>query len=138
MSIWYDGFEVGIAEIDDQHRQLFERMETLVEVCAADQVALSVTEMLEFLDEYVQTHFRTEEELMARYQYPDYLRHKELHAVFLKNLGSLKDMTQRKGGVPEVAMQINEMLIKWFKGHILSVDKSAAAFLAPHLAQRPD
>ncbi len=57
MSIWHEGLELGHAEIDKQHEELFRRMEILVDSCVAGEAARSVDEILDYMDEYARTHF---------------------------------------------------------------------------------
>ena len=61
MTRWDDELSLGLEEIDNQHRELFRRMETLLEACVAGKAAEEVIGMLAFLDDYVAVHFRTEE-----------------------------------------------------------------------------
>ena len=130
MPIWDEGMELGHAEIDAQHRELFRRMEILVETCSEGDPARSVDEILDFLDEYVKTHFHTEEELMLRHGYMAYQFHKDQHTEFLGNLEFLKKQAHRKHKSADMVLQINQMLIDWVRNHILNIDRAAVSFLA--------
>jgi hemerythrin len=130
MSIWHEGMELGHAEIDGQHRELCRRMEILVETCIAGDPARSVDEILDFLGEYVKTHFHTEEELMLRHGYIAYQFHKDQHTQFLGNLQFLKERAHQESKSADMALQINQMLIDWFQNHILNIDRAAVSFLA--------
>ncbi len=130
MSIWHEGLELGHAEIDKQHEELFRRMEILVDTCVAGEAARSVDEILDYMDEYARTHFRTEEELMLRHKYPGYQFHKEQHGIFRGHVESLRKQALQRRKSSDMALQINQMLIEWFRDHILNLDKTAVAFLA--------
>ena len=133
MSLWYEGLELGVPVIDDQHRQFFERMEDLVDACAQGLTSGTLNDMKDFLHEYARSHFRIEEELMLRYGYPGYPQHKEMHGEFMEKVQSLEFVTLRAGRESETAQMIQQMLVKWFEGHILTIDRNAMDFLIPHL-----
>lgn len=63
---WSSKIEVGLPEIDAQHRQLFELAATF----AGDGEQIRVLKSLAMLTEYVKVHLREEEEMMAACRYP--------------------------------------------------------------------
>ena len=134
MSIWYEGLELGIAAIDEQHRALLERMESFLEACIEGQASRDLSKILVFLDEWSRTHFQTEEELMQRYEYPSYQLHKKQHEIFLRNLELVKRNVLQNGGTANTALQVSQMLIDWFRDHILNVDRTAVDFLIPRIS----
>jgi len=133
MTRWNDELGLGLEEIDNQHRELFRRMETLLAACVAGKAAEEVIGMLAFLDDYVAVHFRTEEELQERFAYPGLPFHRQQHDLFRRRLLLLKEEVAVKGGGSDVALQVNQMLIDWLRDHILSVDKQTALYLSPRL-----
>lgn len=114
---------VGIKQIDDDHQELFARMEKLLTDCIQGRGAHEVMRMLDFLDEYVVTHFSTEEELQRQYEYLEYFEHRGQHVQLIRNLEFLKQEAREKGINDNLVIQINQMLIEWFRIHILESDR---------------
>ena len=84
--LWKENLSVGVNEIDNQHKELFNRINNLLDACTRGKGSEEIKRTLNFLSDYVISHFGTEENLMVRYNYPDYTSHKEKHEKFKKNL----------------------------------------------------
>ena len=86
---WNDAHNVGIAEIDIEHRQIVEILnrigDDLKNGLPMDRIRLSVGELLEF----TLAHFAHEERLMRDHRYPAAERHAEEHARLLDDVRSL-------------------------------------------------
>ncbi|MCG2807978.1 MAG: hemerythrin domain-containing protein, partial [Coriobacteriia bacterium] len=78
---WSADLETGQADIDDQHRHLFELANKLQDAAlAADQDAEdTVEDTIYELTDYVVQHFNDEEELMTEHGYPSLSSHRALH-----------------------------------------------------------
>lgn len=133
MTRWNDELNLGLEEIDNQHRALFGKLETLLDACISGRAAEEVIGMLAFLDDYVVVHFRTEEELQERFGYPGLPFHRQQHEQFRQRLALLKEEMTKEGKGSDVALQVNEMLVDWLRNHILTVDKEATLFLSDRL-----
>ena len=72
---WNDEYSIGIVEIDEQHKKLFELSEILNEATEINEIK----DILLFLEEYMQFHFNTEESMMRKYNYELIEEHKKLH-----------------------------------------------------------
>ena len=60
-------FGTGIPEVDEQHKELFSRVNALLDACSRGDGAAAVRSTLEFLEGYMEQHF-------ARHRLPlDYL-----------------------------------------------------------------
>ena len=77
---WSEFLSVGVPEMDEEHRQFIARVNELnravVESEDKAQVALAMDRMLE----EATRHFSHEEELLARWKYPDTQGHTAKHA----------------------------------------------------------
>ena len=67
---WSKDLTVGVAEIDEQHRQWIQRLNDVAAAIAAHQGPVQLGQTLAFLVDYTQQHFATEEKLMAAVKYP--------------------------------------------------------------------
>ena len=126
---WTRELEIGVEEIDSQHRELFERIERLVAACQGRKGAADLKPLLGFLLEYMDRHFRTEEELMLRRGYPERERHAGLHSSFLEHLAGLAERLGREGPSPGLLTELNIAAVDWLFDHDLLEDRALGRFL---------
>jgi hemerythrin len=109
---WRDGFRIGVAQVDAEHRHLF----TLVK----DLDVSNVDETLGELLDYVVTHFTHEQELMESSGFPDFRQHLGLHEQFSAQVA---DFLSADTQWDEVRIhELRRFLNKWLVGHILTHD----------------
>lgn len=124
---WDDSLSVGVARIDDQHRKLIDMINDLD--ASVNQVweEEAVFETLTGLFEYVQEHFRTEEELFDRHGYEGGAAHKKEHAAFV---GRVLEFHRRiEDGGKIVAAELLTYLQEWLLEHIRKSDMKYRPFL---------
>ena len=126
---WSDDLAVGHPLIDSQHRGLFDQFAQLLAACDQHRGPEHLRELFDFLDEYVKTHFREEEALMERFDYPEMTRHRQKHRYFIDQLAGLKQELQTSGPTIQVLIRTNKALIFWLTEHIREVDTGLAAHL---------
>lgn len=124
---WRDDLQIGVEEIDNQHRELFRRFDDLLEACKAGKGDQEVLRLFTFLDEYVATHFSAEERLMRQCGYRDYLEHKKLHQGFVRGLEELKRKFRNEGAGLSLVISTNQMMIEWLVRHIDKMDREIAS-----------
>ena len=100
--VWDPSFDVKNDTINEQHKGLFSAI-TAVE---SDASAANVGKLVEL----VKAHFKTEEDLFAKYGYADSVEHKKTHDDFLVTVGGLSSF-----GAPEVGFA-KQWLVKHIKG----------------------
>jgi hemerythrin len=109
---WREGFKIGIAQVDQEHRHLF----TLVRALNLQSVQHTVEELLD----YVVTHFSNEQDLMESSGYPAFEQHLRLHEEFGAHvadfLGNEEDWTEER------VQELRRFLNKWLIGHIMTHD----------------
>lgn len=114
---WSEKIEVGLPAIDSQHKQLFDLAATF----AGNGDQIRVMQSLAILCDYVNNHFREEEEMMAACNYPDLEAHKKLHVEFRGMLLKLLDNAKHMS-LDEIADAVKLLINGWFYNHILVVD----------------
>jgi hemerythrin len=124
MTLWNSTLEVGVPAIDEQHKELFRRVDILLDVGNTDRVP----ETLKFLGAYVVKHFRDEEGLHAKAKYPKAEMHKKMHVKFVSEFKDLKQQYDAVGEKLTVLMNINRVVVDWLKGHIMVHDKEFANY----------
>ena len=89
--IWRDSFNTGYFDIDEQHKGLISLVNKMDE-CKKSAVECSTLESIfGELSQYTKMHFIYEEKMLAAKNYPDYMRHKREHEIFIKRLDDLID-----------------------------------------------
>jgi hemerythrin len=126
---WTVDLSVGIAEIDEQHKELFKRINQLLEACNQGKGKETVGQTIEFLGNYVLEHFGSEEAQMIKYNYPDYSQHKAYHTEFIKSFSELKAKFEADGPGSHIVIMTNRVVVGWLNSHIRNVDKLFGAYL---------
>ena len=129
MLAWNPSLAIGIAEIDTQHRELFERAIRLEAAVKAGEPSHRLEELFSYLEGYVQTHFETEERFMRDRAYPHLARHLREHADFKRRLRSLVPHWETEGGSPALVMALLGLLEFWLTDHIGKSDRDIGDFL---------
>lgn len=126
---WRKNYEVGIEKVDEQHKELFQKINNLLEACTNHKGREEVVETINFLEEYVNKHFSEEEQLQRDYSYPEYVKHKAAHEQFTRNFLELKKKLQQEGPTLQFIMQVNKVVVDWLIIHITNVDKAFGNFV---------
>jgi len=129
---WSDDYLIGIGEIDEQHKGFFEAAHRLYDRilnCEGEKV---VEDSVVFLKDYANKHFRTEEALMEKHEFPRLEQHKKLHTQFFEVLDMLVDDLDVFGPSQHLADRALEVSQDWLIHHIAEED----AQYATHLKKR--
>jgi hemerythrin len=126
---WTEDLSVGVTQIDKQHKELFNRVNNLLEACSKGRGRDIVQETIEFLGDYTITHFSTEERHMATHGYPEFKDHKAQHENFIEHFISLKKRVQEEGPGGHIVIETNRTIVTWLNSHIRNVDKKLGEFL---------
>lgn len=126
---WTEDLAMGVTEIDDQHKELFRRINDLLDACNQRKAKDEVGKTIEFLGSYVIEHFGNEERYMLMYDYPDSASHKEQHRQFISGFQELRDRFETDGPGVHIVILTNRTVVGWLNSHIRNVDKLLGAFL---------
>jgi hemerythrin len=130
--VWKKEFAIGVHEIDAQHQELFSRLDRLQTSIAAGQGKEALVTIFSFLDSYTRRHFKAEEDLQQRYQYPHLAMHAAEHRFFEKELADLEERLHREGPTESLAHLIGSVLYQWLIHHICQLDKALAGYINKH------
>jgi len=128
---WTQDLSVGVDIIDEQHKELFHKINVLLEACQAGKGKQAIAEVIQFLEDYVIAHFQMEEQCMLANEYPYYSAHKELHAKFMEDFCDLKEKFRSQGANLALLSLTNRVVVEWLVNHIGKVDKALGEFLRP-------
>ena len=124
---WSDRLAVGIEEIDQQHQKLVQLINGLHAHMVAGDASDIMNKVLDRVIEYTGFHFDTEEQLMAKYDYPHSATHKNEHSKLVNTAVSLQE--KLKSGNAHITMETMHFLQEWLQHHILESDKLFATYL---------
>ncbi|MCE5182396.1 MAG: bacteriohemerythrin [Betaproteobacteria bacterium] len=119
---------VGIALIDEQHRQIIDRVNQIANAVAMEAKSDALKEMLEDMLIFACEHFAVEERLMAEHGYPDMENHIQEHLRMYQQLSNLVKTVLRATGRNKAAL-VSAYLSDWAERHILQADKELGGFL---------
>ena len=122
---WKDGFNIGIEEIDQQHRKFLEYLNECHRYVQSEGETEVDAAMILKLKGYAKAHFKFEEDLMTAYDYQKKDQHIRQHEYFVSQIAKLED----KGAAhPDKAAEgLLAFLRDWFLSHILERDREFAA-----------
>jgi len=126
---WTSDLSVGVTEIDNQHKEIFSRMDRLFAACSEGRGKDEVLQLLLFLEEYVKEHFAAEERLQLRHAYPDYAVHKSEHTRFMADVERLTREFRTEGATLSLVILTNKTLTSWLLQHITKTDMAFAAYV---------
>lgn len=125
MFIWKEEFDLGIEKIDNEHKKLFEIGNRVNELTKSfyegddnfDQIVVVINE----LSDYAVYHFKNEEVLMEKHNYPNLEEHREEHEKFVFELNEI-DFEKIDDNQEEFLKKLLEKIVGWIFNHILKED----------------
>lgn len=131
---WCKEMECGIQIIDEQHQELFRivrEIEQLIMNGCKNATPKQLLDIVCELREYISYHFYTEENLMARFQYPKLAFHMAGH-MELKDYILNIDLSALAKDPNHVLVLIKEHMQEYLFNHLLQEDRDLSRYLAPY------
>jgi hemerythrin len=89
---WSDTYCVRLPEIDEQQKQIVERINRVVDAINASNDQKDIYEMISDLTDFVRHRFSIEEKGMIDCHYPDLLLHRKDHREFIRKIIAFRKM----------------------------------------------
>jgi hemerythrin len=124
---WNDRYAVQIAEIDEQHKKLFNILNRLADAMSVGKGPDALGVVLMELIDYSMYHFSTEERLFKQYAYSAYEPHKNEHEACTTKIKELKESFDKGNWM--LTIDVLKFLTAWLNDHILKEDKKYGSFL---------
>jgi hemerythrin len=118
VSVWSSAVEVGIPEIDAQHRELFE----LAASFRGNGDEIRVMKSLVMLCDYAKVHLGEEEDMLVKIGYPEIEAHRSAHGEFRRMLRQLLE-DARGLSLDQIADRVEALINGWFYNHVMHVDR---------------
>lgn len=120
----------GNKVIDEQHKELIDKINKLIACCEENGGRLEAIKMLGYLEDYTEFHFKAEEELQEKVGYPGIAEHKKKHEEFKKAVEELNEMLMEVEGPTEAFVQaVQKNVVEWLYDHIKGFDCSVATYI---------
>ena len=123
---WSNDFSIGIDEIDDQHKLLFDALNRLWAAILERAGREAMMAIVEDLERYCRDHFTAEEAFMAATGYQDLAGHAAAHGLFVDRLAAEKKVVLAGG---QLSLDLVKFLKDWLASHIRVSDKAYAEAL---------
>lgn len=123
---WSETLNVGIQEVDEQHRALSDHLNALAEAVGANSEMAALRPILDDLADDARTHFALEESLMRVSNYPEFQAHKQLHEALMGQMLALQERLDRGEGT--INFELLHYLKVWLSNHIDEADRRFGAY----------
>jgi hemerythrin len=117
---------IGMPQIDEEHRHLFEIMNRGMEIARSDYSGDRyelIKRLLDELDDYAEHHFTHEEKYMEQIRDPELILQRNQHMIFRDKIrqwgfADIDDTDQQN----QLLAELMEYLARWLYHHIISSD----------------
>lgn len=122
--LWNRSLEIGVTAVDEQHKELFRRIDLLMDATNKNRFE----ETIDFLGEYIVKHFTDEQKIHTDSKYPKAAIHKTFHDTYVQTFNQLRKKIAQEGDTLSVKLEINKTVVDWLKSHILVHDREFANY----------
>lgn len=123
---WDKSLEVGIKEIDDQHKTFISYLNEAADFASPSKPNVKkLGELIPKILDYSRYHFETEEKYFRRYDYPYAEEHMEDHAKLIQSSAGFYD---RFNSGEDVAKDLLIFLKDWLETHLKTHDMKYSRF----------
>lgn len=130
---WKDSFNIGVAEIDRQHREFFEYFNQLHGLNPTEKNAPIKDDVVAKLKSYAEMHFVYEENLLKIIGYTEMDSQIKEHKFFMSRVLELED--EQVTGNVEGLNNVLDFLKDWLLSHVLESDRKYAPFVEKVMAK---
>jgi hemerythrin len=130
---WKPEYALGDKDIDDQHHYFVGLINKFYSQFSQSRDTTYQDALIEELNAYARFHFISEENMMMRHAYPDYVRHKAHHRELLDQLGA-KELRLALERTEQRKEEVVGYLIEWFLNHTNREDRQFTEYLQAHAA----
>lgn len=123
---WSDDYNIGIQEIDEQHKVLVAMLNELHRAIVEHHGKDTSRQILDQLADYTRTHFLLEESLMRLINYPGFEIHKQQHEDLISQVKDLQNKLDHEGAA--ITFELLHFLKVWLSQHINESDKRFGTF----------
>lgn len=121
--IWNDEYVTGCDKVDQQHRTIFDAMNSLEDLLARREFkSAQVTELLSQIVDDTVEHFAYEESCMSRRGCSAARDNEAAHAAFLQTVAAFQERLKEEGPTEPLLRELHATAQAWLHSHICQVD----------------
>lgn len=127
---WTPEMSVHNDILDAQHKELFERINILLNAIIEDKGEDVLDSTVEFFEKYMNEHLIYEENYLREINYPQLQEHQEQHLIFANKYTELKEkMNEDSVNKAQLAFEIENFMGSWLTNHLLTEDQKYAKYI---------
>lgn len=126
---WTDEMSVGVGTLDEDHKKLIGMVSELSAAIQAGKDNEIMGRLLDELVAYTKEHFKREEVLFKKTQYPETAEHKVQHEALTKKAQEIQKKFRDGGAAVALPAETLKFLSNWLIKHIQGADKKYAGYL---------
>lgn len=131
--MWKDRYCIGVDKIDQQHKELFNRVYEFLKATNEkknwEERIEKVKETITFMQDYVIYHFNDEEKLMEEINYPEVELHKKIHEDFKAGINSYVDKFSAGDFNEETVQEFGGKIMTWLIFHVGKQDQKIGEYV---------
>ena len=119
---WNSSYVLGIPEIDRQHEKIFDIYDQIVNMSDLQEKYHDdeLKNILHELEDYLKIHFKSEEEILHKADYPNIEEHIKEHEHFIRKVDEF--ILGYQSNSPILLNSMLDFLKKWLVSHIMVTD----------------
>lgn len=125
---WNRNLSTGVDWQDRHHKELFKRVNSLLDAMSAGMGKDELESVFRFLDSYFVVHFDAEEQAMSKYGFPGAVEHLREHTGFIEKVASLRNEFAL-GATAVLVVKVQRLVVDWLINHIGGEDKKLGAHI---------
>lgn len=125
--MWKESYRIGVETIDNQHMALFQMVDELIKEMQGGADKAKLRKAVVFLENYVEVHFRDEEDYQESIHYSGLEKHKILHQEFTNTVADFELKLIETGYSLPIVKELAGTLTAWLIYHVADADQQIVA-----------
>jgi hemerythrin-like metal-binding protein len=134
---WTDDYRLGVADIDQHHQVLFERVNAFFAAARSTDPQRALKEAIGSLRTDAANHFAEEEKYMERIGYPGRDGHGAAHRVLMRHFEGVVSLLSAGGSSVSAIVASAGLLRGWLLDHIVDEDGAVGAYARSRPESQP-
>jgi len=124
---WDSIYSVGDEFIDNQHKRLFQIANRFYTAYQERQARTVLGSIFDELIDYTLLHFKDEEALLRKHNFPEFHQHKRNHEKLIGLVSRYKEQFEQ--GDEGIEERVLDFLKLWLNGHIMGMDRQYKPYI---------
>lgn len=124
---WDVSMTTGVPSVDSEHKELFRQVEALNQAMREGKGRNEIGKILNFVGDYVVSHFANEEKAMDQYRCSAAQANKQAHNQLIAKFKELQNRFESVGASSVLTLEIHDTLKNWLVQHIRQIDTQLLA-----------